>query len=331
MKKYIWHILLLALGFTLASGCNHVTDPFDGPDLNDRFGPFAFTEDLALSQSSVDFSTGQTTFITAAFSKNVNWVVRITGQESGAVKLIEGFSNRLEEENATWNGTTTDLPLFRDETCTVELIVPGEDSISQSVQVEVTGSRLYEGSVAIDFETNPGANLFLGNFEFDLTDRTGIQSDIPAAQGSNYYLFEGSDAVVPNNFAGLIRIFPGVNGLTYFDMPTTVPESSYFNFMLYGDGAPNTIAVIQFFTDTNGDGEYTDGTDQSFELGAFNVDHGGWKLVSEPMATAGMSQAQLEQIVCIQVLLIHATQGGSELVRFGMDYLTFTQDQPLQP
>ncbi|MEM7657367.1 MAG: hypothetical protein AAF399_14630 [Bacteroidota bacterium] len=327
----MWRIYLLALGLTLTVGCQHDTDVFDGPSLNDRFGPFTVQEELSVNRTTVDFSAGEAVFFEALFSKNINWVVEITGQESGAVKLIEGFSRELTIDNARWNGTTTDLPLFRQEACEIKLIIPEEDSLTFTAQVEVTGSRVYDGSLITDFEEDLGTSLFTGNFEFELTDRTGIQSDIPAGQGSNYFLFEGTDGVVPNNFAGLIRIFPSANGETYFQLPTSVPESAYFNFMLYGDGAPNTIAVIQFFTDTNEDGQFSDGVDQSFEIGAFPVEHVGWKILSPTMDLTGMSQIQMEQIVGIQILLIHATQGGSELVRFGIDYLTFTQDQPFQP
>lgn len=323
-------ILILCLGGLFLS-CQHDTEEFDGPSLIDRFGPFAVQEDLTASRDAVDFSAGEAVFFEATFSKNINWVIQIIGEESGAVKEIEGFDRQLTIENTRWNGTTTDLPLFREENCLVNLIIPEEDSLTLTVEVEVTGSRVYDGSLVTDFEEDLGTSLFFGNFEFELTGNTGVQSDIPAGQGANYYLFEGTDDVVPNNFAGLIRIFPSATGDTYFQLPTTVPESAYFNFMLWGDGSPNTIAVVQFFHDTNEDGAFTDGVDNSFELGAYPVDHGGWKIISTTMATAGLSQAQLGQLVGMQILLIHGEQGGSEQVRFGMDYLTFTQDQPFQP
>ncbi|MFK7925445.1 MAG: hypothetical protein AB8H47_26065 [Bacteroidia bacterium] len=330
MKKYIFLLLFTSL---LISACQHQTEPFDGPSLADRFGEFQLKTGIAASQNTVDFAADERVYFTAEFSKNVAWTLRITGKESGAIKLIEGFDNNLNEANATWNGTTTELPLFRAEDCLVELIVPEEDSLTSTVDISLAGSRNYEGSLVTDFETDLGGGLFFGNFEFELTGATGIRDDIPAGQGESFYFFEGTDNVVSNFFVGLIQIFPSVNGDTYFSMPSTVPEESYFNFFLYGDGTPHTIAVIQFFTDTNGDGSFTDGVDQSFQVeGDFPLSHRGWKAFNHTMADVGISEAQLSQLVAVQVLLIsnmNAQPNPPQAVRFGLDYLTFTQDQPL--
>lgn len=330
MKKYIFLLLFTSL---LISACQHQTDPFDGPSLVDRFGEFQLKTGIAASQNTVDFAADERVYFTAEFSKNVAWTLRITGKESGAIKLIEGFDNNLNQDNATWNGTTSELPLFRLEDCLVELIIPEEDSLTSTVEISLSGSRNYEGSLITDFESDLGANLFFGNFESELSGLTGRRNDIPAGQGEYFYFFEGNDNVLANFFVGLIRIFPSVNGETYFSMPSTVPEESYFNFFLYGDGTPHTIAVIQFFTDTNGDGSYTDQVDQSFQLdGDFPLNHRGWKAFSHTMADIGISEAQLSQLVAVQILLIsnnNTQPNPSQAVLYGIDYLTFTQDQPL--
>ena len=147
------------------------------------------------------------------------------------------------------NGTTTSLPFFKTEEVIVDLIIPEEDSLTVSVELEVTGTRTYEGSLVTGFETDPGASLFTGNFEFELTGETGIRDNsfLPAAEGDNFFFFEGTDGVVTNFFVGLIRIFPSINGEQYFSLPTTVPDQLYFNSFLYGDLTPNTIAVISVF------------------------------------------------------------------------------------
>jgi hypothetical protein len=331
MKRIIFIILPI---FVFLTSCERETKDFDGPSLVDRFGEFQLTETLSASRATVDFSSGQNVFFEAQFSKSIAWVVRITGKESGAVKLIEGFDRILTEENAVWNGTTTELPLFKAEECLVELIIPEEDSLTISLDVMVTGSRVYEGNLVTDFESDPGGSLFTGDFEFELSPNTGITDFITAGQGDKFFFFEGTDDVVANFFTGLIRIFPSINGETFFSLPTTDPENAYFNFFLYGDLTPNTIAVIQFFTDSNGDGEFTDGVDQSFQVeGDFPVNFEGWKFFSHTLAEIGMSEAQASEIVAIQVLLIsnlNAQPSPPEPVRFGIDYLTFTQDQPLQ-
>lgn len=332
MNKYF--TLLLFIGVLFVS-CQHETDPFDGPSLVDRFGSFQLKTGIEASRNTVDFSANEGVFFTAEFSKNISWLLRITGKESGAVKEIEGFDNNLNQANAAWNGTTTELPFFKIEDCLVELIIPEEDSLTSTTEISVSGARVYEGSLITDFEEDlVTPDFFFGNFEFELSNLTGRRNDIPAAQGDYFYFFEGNDNVVSNFFVGLIQIFPSVNGETYFSMPTTIPENSHFNFFLYHDGTPNTIAVIQFFTDTNGDGEFTDGVDQSFQLeGDFPLSHNGWQAYNHTMAEVGMSETQLSQLVAIQILLIsnkNSQPNPSEDVRFGIDFLTFTQDQPLE-
>lgn len=121
MKKYYIYIIFLS-GILLA--CKHDTDEFDGPFLVDRFGSFQIKETLGVSQNSVDFSANETVFFTASFSKRIEWVLRITGQESGAVKEIEGFGSELDASSALWNGSVTTLPLLRAEPCIAELIIP---------------------------------------------------------------------------------------------------------------------------------------------------------------------------------------------------------------
>ena len=328
MKRYSVFLFFL-LGILAA--CNHNTDEFDGPNLIDRFGEFRMNEDLAVSQASVDFSAGETVFFTAQFSKRIDWLIRITGKESGAVKIIEGFSNVLDASNATWNGSVTALPLMRAEDCMAELIIPEEDSLTFSVDLSVTGTRSYEGELITDFESDPGTDIFIGNFEFDFSARTGIQEDIIAAEGQKYFLLEGTNKVlVQNAFVGLIRIFPSINGDTYFPVPTTIPEQLYFNFFLWEDGTPGTIAVFQFFTDTNDDGKFTDNVDESFQIqGDVAVEDGGWRHVFRTMDQTGMTEDQLSKIVAVQVLLI-SIAGPETETRFGLDYLTFTRDKELQ-
>ena len=81
-------LLLIIFSVTILTvSCNHDTDTFDGPSLIDRFGEFTLKETLTASQATVDFSSGEKVFFNAEFSKRIAWVVRITGKESGAVKL----------------------------------------------------------------------------------------------------------------------------------------------------------------------------------------------------------------------------------------------------
>jgi hypothetical protein len=335
MKKVLQVSLpILAAGLLLLAGCQHDTDEFDGPFLVDRFGEFMVIDSLSVDRASVDFSAGESVNFAAQFNKRVDWFVVITGKESGAVKIIEGFDNTLSSSNAKWEGGTTELPFFREESCTVELIIPEADSLTMTAEVEVLGTRNYEGNVFTDFETDLGANVFFGNFEFELTNQTGRQNDGLSAEGDWYYRFEGTDDVVPNFFVGLINIDSEVTGQDYAPMPTPDPADCFFNCFIYADGGPHGIAVIQFVIDSNDSGAYEEGTDQTFQIeGDYPLNWVGWQHIFHPMSELGMTAEDMAKLVTIRVLLISDMNSQPEpplQVDFGIDYMTFTAGQELK-
>jgi hypothetical protein len=333
MKNKIFFPLFLLAALLFAPGCDHDTDTFDGPNLVDRFGEFSLIEGLQISQPTVDFSSGETVFFTAKFNKRINFQVFITGSESGAVKLIEGFDSELNAGNATWSGGTTDLPLFRDEMCSVELLIPEADSLSFTGEVEVLGTKVYEGSLFTDFEEDPVDDILFGNFEFELTANTGRTNDGKAAQGDWYYYFEGTDNVVPNFFTGLIDIKASITGETYAPLPTTVPEDLFFNCFVLSDAGPHGIAVIQIIYDSNDSGEFEDGQDAAFPIGDLNLNWVGWRHISVNLAEIGMTEEQVSKIVAVRALLISDmnSQPSPPLqVGYGLDFITFTAGGPLE-
>ena len=334
MKKISLYTALLLLLAVMCWSCEHETDRFDGPNLVDRFGEFNLIAGLEVNRTTVDFSADEDVRMTASFNKRVDYIIRITGMESGAVKTFEGFARELDETNAVWEGGTTELPFFRTETCLIELIIPEADNLTQTAEVEIVGLKTYEGSLFTDFEDNPGDDIFFGNFEFELTNNSGRRSDGLAAQGDWYYLFEGTDNVVPNFFTGLIDIKSSITGNTYAPLPTTAPEDLWFNTFIYSDGGPHGIAVIQFIYDSNDSGAFEDGQDQAFQLeGDFPLNWTGWRHINHTMADVGMTEEQVSKIVAIRVLLIsdmNSQPNPPIQVDFGIDFLTFTNGKPLE-
>lgn len=326
--------LLVLLLLVAATGCSHDTSMVDGPLLTDRFGGFLLLEPLMVSQQAADFANGESIIFSAEFNKQVNWVLEITGTTSGAVKRFEGFSRAITDENARWRGGTTELPFFKAEDCTVVLTVLNEEGAEPlTTEVTVLSPRIYEGDVVADFEANAGSDIFFGNFEFELTTDTGRSTEVPAAEGDFFYLFRGTDNVVTNFFVGLIDIKASITGETYFPVPTTVPEDLFFNMFLYSFGTPNTIAVVQLIVDTNGTGAFEDGQDEAFPYGDLPVDWEGWQAFSKPVSEIGLTQAQVQEIVAVRVLLIsdENNQPNPPLeVDYGVDYLTFTAGGPLE-
>ena len=207
-------------------------------------------------------------------------------------------------------------------------------------EVEVISTKIYEGSLFTDFEEDLGGNIFVGNFEFEFTPNTGRQNDIISAEGEYYYLFEGTDNVVPNFFVGLVDIKSAVTGETYAPLPTTVPEDLYFNCFMYHDLSPHGIAVIQFVVDSNDSGDFEDGQDETFQLpGDFPLSWDGWQHINHPMsevlngASDPITQEKLEKLVAIRLLLIsnmNAQPNPPLQVTYGIDFMTFTQGGPLE-
>ncbi|MEM9051248.1 MAG: hypothetical protein AAGC47_04260, partial [Bacteroidota bacterium] len=126
----------------------------------------------------------------------------------------------------------------------------------------------------------------------------------------------------------------GVDGntdLTYFELPTTVPEQLFFNVFINGRMSPYTRIVVDLITDTNEDGVYNENNDTGYAL-EFDPFYEGWRLESFRVSDFGISQAELEKFVAIQFTLISLNnlQPDPRLeVGFEMDYIVFTPLEPL--
>lgn len=325
--------LLLGVGLT-AAGCDHLTEP-DGPNLIDRFGDFALLDPLEASQATVDFAAGELITFEARFNKQVNWVIEITGDASGAVKRIEGFSSDITPENARWGGGTTDLPLFKNETVSAALFVPAEASDTSRTAVEVVTPRVYPGIVVADFEGGDDIAVTNPEFEFDFN---GISDEVPPAQGDGFYLLRGTDDVVANNFfIGLITIRPP-DGAQFFEVPTDIASELYLNFFLYSFGTPNTIPVVEVVVNSGGQDIIVPlGSDVEFP-NVLPDEFDGWVPYSEAASSFGafgngLTDAQTQQIVAVRVVLISdaANQPTPPLqVDYGIDFITFTAGSPLE-
>ena len=203
----------------------------------------------------------------------------------------------------------------------------------------VTGARTYPGNVLADFEG--GGDISVGNFEFEFQG-AGITSEFVAGEREEFYLLRGTEpasGVTRNFFVGLIDIRPDGRGTV--DVPTTVPEELYVNFLLRGFDADFTIAVVQLIVDANGTGQYEAEQDTYVPFGDIPVDFEGWRLFSKPVSALGspeapqaLTQEQAESIVGVRVVLIsdnNAQPATPEQVAFGIDYITFTAGGPLEP
>ena len=144
-------------------------DDFEGPSLNDVFGPFELRQDFTNSDDTINFEQENSMFFQAEFSKVMNWKITIEGNISGSRKEIFGYSKDLNIQNSTWNGNTTILPFFVSENCDVTLSFVESDT-TFSTQLYVSGPKQYndEESVLItDFEGGFNPN-FTNFFQWEV-------------------------------------------------------------------------------------------------------------------------------------------------------------------
>jgi hypothetical protein len=328
MKKAL-HIIIISV---LAFSCERDTDQL-GPSLIDVFGLFSVFEEFRASSTSVDF-TSQTVIFSAVFSKQVNWEIHVIGQQSGAEKVLTGFSSIIDASNGgVWNGTTTILPMFKKEDCLAYLRVTDADTLfldTLANLIAVNEVKDVNAFIVTDWENglNEGFSRFVqsgANMNFDTV------MDIRGAEGNAFYEFSGEVTFI--NDLGNIGMPKDAFTDTNFTLSTN-DERVFFNvFARRGPSAVQDIFVFQFMEDDNGDGVYQAGDDDMYEYvinsglsldwQQFSVQYTALNLVN----AGGNQQRNPDRLVRMVVLPIGVTLPFEGY----LDYLVFTENKPLSP
>lgn len=330
MKKLIYITLCLIV---IISSCSKPDEFYDGPNLYDVYGDFEVYTSLEGSQINVDFESGETVYFTCELSKVVNWQLKITGSNSGAEKIITGTSRTLDEEVALWDGSTTNLPIFRVENCNVELsFLTEETDTILTTSVFVTTPKLNAGFVITDFEEgwNPNWSTFV---QSGTSMDFGIKLDGTAPQLARYY-----------NMAGVVD-WDWLTGMIDFNATafgeTTMPLSNngdnlYFNAFVYGDPMyPNSRILFRFDEDENVDGTFDITSEDSFGYELI-IDWSGWKHISvkysDILSANNASGGALHNPDKLnRVSVLHLADPNSGYAHSAIDYLIFTENEPLHP
>jgi len=131
----------------------------------------------------------------------------------------------------------------------------------------------------------------------------------------------------------LARLFPSLEGNTYFSAPSTDPSQLYFNVLVFNE-LPYSRLVVSFKVDSNDNGQFDNDTDNSFSFeydGIFDSP-AGWNDLNVSMDEIGLSSTALTKIVAIEFVLISLNNiqpTPREPVGFGLDYLSFSVGEPL--
>lgn len=333
MKKISKSFLILLIVPFIVS-CERETD-FEGPSLNDLYGDFTILQDFAVSNTEVDFATGQTVHFTALFSKLTNWKLVIKNPQTGAEKIIEGTSNELNQQNALWDGSTTNFPSFGPGDCIATLSTDADSTI-QEVMVKVLSARIPAGVVVADFEdgVNPDWNMFVqsgARMSFVVRD-TGI---VP--QGDKFFHMGGE--VNWDWLIGLIDFPATAMGSNGFDLGSN-PNDLYFNVILNRPASlTNGFLLFQFKEDDNGDGNFNENNDDMYSIEIRDVKE-GWQIISvkysdlvtlvngEPGTPRGNRAHNPDKLHTISCLLLANPSSGYAEVK--MDYIIFTKGAPLK-
>lgn len=332
----IKNIIIVLFTLLVTSSCERDMDTL-GPNLSDIYGEFQVFEDFKSDKMNVDFANGENVGFSARFSKTVDWEVRVVGQRSGATKILTGKSKTIDEINGRWDGTTTNLPMFKDESCNAYLTLIEEGFSDSILGIKVDSTKVNEGFVVADFENgiNPGWDIFKqsgGDMSFFI-----VQSD-SAAEKIKYYDMGGE--VNFDYLIGYIYFPSSAYGETAYPLSSN-PDNVYFNVMLAKpETITNEIILFQFVEDENGDGIFQEATEDMYSLELKNIES-DWSTISlkysdlvslvngAPANPNGNGIHEPHKLLEVRTLFLADPSSGYS--QTFMDYIMFTENEALVP
>ncbi|MEN9302444.1 MAG: hypothetical protein RL264_873 [Bacteroidota bacterium] len=330
-------VLLFFVLTTLLVGCRKLDkNNFEGPSLSDTYGPFTVLQDLNVGNYEVDFSTGQKVVFNMELSKNTNWVIRIEGENSGAVRTITGNDRTLSLQNAVWTGGANKYPSFNLEKAYITITFPNEEGspiITDSVLI--TGLKQDQGYLITSFENGISSTWQQFN---QSTVQGNINCDAnQAAKGSCFYSWNGT---VGWDWAiGSVTVKPSSGT---FNLPASA-NNLFFNLAfkaIQNVGPQNSFLLFWFDEDDNGDGVFDPNTEDRFKMEYWSNTM-DWDLISKKYAdlkydnqgavqeTNGNGLTEPSKLISINVFFLANPAGGN--AKAYADHLIFTVNEPYQP
>jgi len=336
MKKIIIPFAILALTL-FGISCERDNVEEEGPQLLDLFADFTFVEPFSVAQKSADFSSGEKITFNAKFNKLANWNLTITGLSSNSKKMFEGTTNELNVDNASWDGSTSQIPIFKEEDCVVDFWVL-EDSTHYFDTISITGTKINDGFLIADFESGQLDPDWTGFVQSGANMSFVVSSDTTAAQGDFYYDMGG--AVGWDYLIGLIDFPASAYDVPHYPLSENA-NNVFFNAMIYNPpGITNGFFVVQFQEDDNGNGVFNASNEDGYQFSIGGPDgivtlKPGWQLISVPYSEMvidgqnGNKTLNPDKVIQMSILfLADPTSGYSQGY---LDYVIFTENGPLNP
>ncbi|MCX6180603.1 MAG: hypothetical protein NT150_01570 [Bacteroidetes bacterium] len=282
IKKY-FNINLILCSVVFLAACKRDNTPI-GPAYKVPSANFEVLTPFMASADEVNFSVKETEYFTATFSEEVSWSLKLSGANSGAEKVISGYSKSLDVANTLWDGKHSGLYFFRSEQVIATLTFLGS-KLMYTDTFNIVYPRKWDipGKVitALNFESAPGSTKFAFQFydgtshkfpDYKSTDPTpsdmidatnnrieGVIRDINgdtikservgSIEGDKLYRFAGTDGLFQGD--GYSDYFIGGGGLAkspFYALDSNA-ENVYFNIYVYGTGDKNSKLVINFAED----------------------------------------------------------------------------------
>ncbi len=342
LKKTIFLLFIVA-------GCFYTCkkDDFEGPSIEVIYGDFKILDTLKLTNVNPNFSLNEEVGFYCKFNKNVNWKISIRGKNSNSLKELTGFSNEIDSNIITWTGSSSKVPFFKKEQCTIELTIDNEvDTIQDSLTI--IGTKIYDGILVADFENGIPQNAIVS-----WTNNIGLKTFTVASDnplfGNNYFQMGGK---VNWDWAlGKIDFELDLSS-------TTVQEDNlYINIGILSDTIDlHTGQFINIFISesnapfndnlSNNSADIFDADEEVYKL-KVPVDWDGWKLKSfpysdfdavSPNSTNINFSKNPKDIKGIRIATQACPSSGSnstcsenfnKIVRTDIDYVIFTENEKL--
>jgi hypothetical protein len=139
---------------------------------------------------------------------------------------------------------------------------------------------------------------------------------------------------------GLINFKATAYGAKTFPLSSN-PTNLFFNVLVWGEPSLiNSLVLFQFQEDENGDGNFSANSEDMYSH-QISINWVGWKLISirysdlvamvngAPAAASGNDVFEPNKLM--QINMLHLANPKSGYAKSKLDYIIFTQNNPLQP
>ena len=266
----------------------------------------------------------------------------VRATQTGATKTFTGYSNKLDIDNASWDGSADDFPSFmKDDVCQATLTLSDSDTIielTSTVNVSEIKNPQDGLKVVADFEDG----LPVNTIEFVQPGAELTVTENSAAVGSNYLHLGG---YVPYDYL-LTSIKIPVQDMDIFS--TTSPLLLYFNMATIGGimGEVPDNQFIKIIIREDDGSNLSNGEKYSMEINPVNWDT--WQLFTLPYSDFVLESAPVNnlrepgkinqiEIMCLSCPAESAPDGPTcpeninLIVKTDIDFIAFTENESYKP